>query len=67
MQHRIEVDYDLCESNGLCEDVAPQVFRVEDDDTLTVLVDFVADDDLDDVQRAIDRCPKQALRLVDDQ
>lgn len=67
MQYRIEVDYDLCEANGLCEDVAPQVFRVEDDDTLTILTETVAEADRDDVDRAIERCPKQALRWADDQ
>lgn len=67
MQYRIELDRELCESNGLCEDVAPQYFRVEDDDTLTIISETVADGDVELVERAIDRCPKQALRLVDDQ
>ena len=34
---RVVVDYDLCESNALCMDAAPEVFEVRDDDFLYVL------------------------------
>ena len=34
---RIVVEYDLCESNGLCEEAAPELFRLGDDDNLYVL------------------------------
>ena len=31
---RVVVDWDLCESNGLCMAAAPEVFQLQDDDTL---------------------------------
>ena len=34
---RIEVDWDLCESNGVCMGIIPEVFQLGDDDMLTVL------------------------------
>jgi ferredoxin len=34
---RIEVDWDLCESNAVCMGILPDVFQVGDDDMLTVL------------------------------
>jgi ferredoxin len=34
---RIVVDWDLCESNGLCMAAAPEVFELQDDDTLMIL------------------------------
>ena len=34
---RIVVDYDLCESNAICMQVAPDIFEVRDDDFLYVL------------------------------
>ena len=34
---RIEVDWDLCESNGVCMGIIPEVFHLGDDDMLTVL------------------------------
>ena len=36
---KIVVDYDLCEANALCMEAAPEVFRVEEDDTMTVLIE----------------------------
>ena len=41
---KVVVDYDLCEANALCMKAAPEIFRVEDDDTLTVLIDAVPGD-----------------------
>ena len=34
---RIVVDYDQCESNAICMQIAPDVFEVRDDDFLYVL------------------------------
>ena len=31
---KIKVDFDLCESNALCEAIAPDVFELDDDDFL---------------------------------
>ena len=37
MTKKIEVDWDLCESNGVCMGIIPEVFQLGDDDMLTVL------------------------------
>ena len=34
---RVEVDYDLCESNAICMGIAPEVFEVRSDGYLYVL------------------------------
>lgn len=62
---RIEVDRLLCEANGICETLAPRVFHVNDEDLLDIMVDRVDPADLDAVEEAVRRCPKQALSLVD--
>lgn len=36
---KIKVDFDLCESNALCEAMAPEVFELDDDDYLVVKTD----------------------------
>ena len=41
MTKKIEVDWGLCESNGVCMGIIPEVFRLEDDDTLTILQEDV--------------------------
>ena len=37
MGYRIQVDFDLCESNAICMQIAPEVFEVRDDDFLYIL------------------------------
>ena len=55
------VDYDLCEANALCMEACPEVFRVEDDDTLTVLMDEVPEELRAKLQDAERLCPRQAF------
>ena len=33
---RVTVDRDLCEANGVCAGLVPQVFRLDDDDELHI-------------------------------
>jgi ferredoxin len=60
---RIRVDYDKCESNALCEDAAPEVFRLGDDDNLYVLQEEPDESLRAKVEEAVRRCPKQALAI----
>ena len=60
---RVTVDWQLCESNGFCAEVAPQVFDLRDDDNLYVLVDEPGPSQLPQVEEAVRRCPRQALKL----
>lgn len=64
---RVAVDWGLCESNAVCEGIAPHAFNVGDDDKLTVLVDEVDVADQSLIESAVLACPKQALRLVESQ
>jgi ferredoxin len=60
---RIRVDYDKCESNALCEDAAPEVFHLGDDDNLYVLQEEPDESLRAKVEEAVRRCPKQALSI----
>ncbi|RNL79544.1 ferredoxin [Nocardioides marmorisolisilvae] len=62
---KIKVDFDLCESNALCEALAPQNFEIDDDDFLQILDENVTDENRDAVQQAIAACPKSAISLVE--
>ena len=62
---RVVVDYDLCESNALCMAAAPEVFEVRDDDFLYVLDENPPDELRSKVELAVQRCPKQAIKLED--
>ncbi|HUE61321.1 MAG TPA: ferredoxin [Acidimicrobiales bacterium] len=62
---RVVVDYDLCESNALCMAAAPEVFEVRDDDFLYLLQENPPEELRPKVEEAVQRCPKQALRIED--
>lgn len=60
---KIVVDWDRCEANAVCMRAAPEVFRVDDNDNLHVLVEDVPPELLAKVEKAVRGCPKQALSL----
>ena len=66
MGYRVVVDYDLCESNAICMQVAPEVFEVRDDDFLYLLNETPGDDLRAKVEESVQRCPKQAIAIADD-
>jgi ferredoxin len=62
---RVVANYDLCEANAVCVRCCPEVFRLEEDDTLTILLDEVPETLRSGVERAVRGCPRQALTLED--
>ncbi|MCY4036642.1 MAG: ferredoxin [bacterium] len=66
MGYRVVVDYDLCESNAICMQVAPDVFEVRDDDFLYLLTETPGDDARGRVNEAVQRCPKQAISVAEE-
>jgi ferredoxin len=62
---RVVVDFNLCESNALCVDAAPEVFEVRDDDLLYVLDEHPDEALRAKVEAAVRVCPKQAIKIED--
>jgi ferredoxin len=60
---RVAVDRDLCEANGVCAGLAPEVFDLDDEDYLHILAAEVPPPLAGAVRSAVVSCPKQALRL----
>ena len=63
---RIVVNRELCESNGVCVTVAPDLFVIDERDKLHVLVEQPSPDQLENAKTAVRRCPRNALSLVED-
>ena len=63
---RVVVNSDLCESNALCMDAAPEVFEIRDDDLLYVLDDHLPEALRAKVEQAVRACPKQAITIAED-
>jgi ferredoxin len=63
---RVVVNRDLCEGNALCVKEAPEVFALGDDDQVQILAERPDQSLAAKVDRAVRRCPRNALALVQD-
>ena len=62
---KLVVDYDLCEANAVCVKTAPDMFRVDEQDKLHLLVTDVDEAHMEKAKAAVRRCPRRALTLVE--
>lgn len=65
VSQKIVVDFGLCESNGVCMGIIPEVFDLDDQDYLHVLTDDVTPDNEQLVRESVRQCPRQAIAIVD--
>ncbi|MFF5985964.1 ferredoxin [Prauserella flavalba] len=63
---KVTVDRTKCTGLGICEAVAPEVFEVDENGDLVLLTATVTADRLDEVRSAVEGCPTEALRLVEE-
>jgi len=63
---RVVVDFDRCQSNAVCMDVAPEIFEVRDDNLLYVLAEKPAEVMRPKLDEAVRRCPTQAISIAED-
>ncbi len=63
---KVNVDFDLCESNAVCMGVAPEVFEVRDDDYLYILDENPGEELRPKVEEAVRSCPKAAISIAED-
>lgn len=59
----ITVNRDLCEANAVCCGLVPAVFELDDDENLVIKQPNPPEELLPKVQKAVERCPKNALEL----
>jgi ferredoxin len=62
---KILIDYNRCESNARCMQVAPDIFEVRDDDMLYVLEENPPESARERVLKAVQVCPKQAISIIE--
>lgn len=63
MTKKIEVDWGLCESNGVCMGIIPEVFHLDDEDMLHILQSEVTPETEERVRDAVRQCPRQAISI----
>lgn len=65
---RVIHDRRKCQSMGVCESLAPEVFELDDHAELVLLTNGEVDDaQLASVRAAVGGCPNEALRLAEDE
>ena len=62
---RIIVDFDRCRSNGVCVDLAPEIFEIRSDGYLYLLKEEASGSELVLAEEAVHGCPTQAISLSD--
>jgi ferredoxin len=63
--YRVRLDEDLCQGHAMCELEAPDVFKVPKRGVVEIVDPEPPDEIREDVERAIDMCPTQAISLID--
>ena len=56
---------DTCIGCGLCVDLCPEVFEMVDEETVSVKVDEVPEDQADCARSAAEDCPVEAISIED--
>lgn len=60
---KVEVDRELCQGHGQCQESAPEVFEVRDDGFAYVLRDADTPELIAKTQEASSRCPVDAVLM----
>lgn len=63
---RVVVDFDLCEANARCMETAPEVFKVDDEDMLHILIERPGEELRGRIEEAVRLCPRQAISIKED-
>lgn len=60
---RVIVDFGRCDAHGSCVEECPEVFALDDEDNLHVLVAEPGEELRPQVEAAARMCPKAAIRI----
>ncbi|HYC21581.1 MAG TPA: ferredoxin [Candidatus Bathyarchaeia archaeon] len=60
---KVVVDFDKCNSNAVCQSVAPEVFEVREDNFLYILQENPPENLRAKVQAAVRSCPTKAISI----
>jgi ferredoxin len=57
------VDKDICIGCGLCTDICPDVFSMDDDGKAIATDDEIPEDSIDSAKDAESQCPVEAIKV----
>lgn len=65
MSVNVAVDRDKCITSGMCTSIAPEIFQIGDDGTLSILIQDLSPELAEKADNAVLCCPVEALSLQD--
>jgi ferredoxin len=60
---KIVVDFDKCDSNGVCCGIAPDLFELDDQNFLVIKQEEPGDDQRATLEEAVRNCPTEAISI----
>ena len=60
---KVVVDLSKCDLHGLCVEAAPEVFEIDDNGVLKVLIESPGEDLRAKVEKAVRECPTGAITI----
>ena len=62
---QVKIDFELCQSHGVCMEEAPQVFQVLDDGMVSLLLEEPPEALHERVRVAVRCCPSGAISIAE--
>lgn len=62
---KVVVDFESCQSHGLCTQAAPELFEIRDDGFLYILEETPGESLRGKVEKAVRECPTGAIKIED--
>lgn len=63
---KVRVDHDLCNGDGICEEICPEIFEIREDGLAYVKEEEVSKDLEEAVRDAAEQCPSEAVIIEED-
>jgi ferredoxin len=63
---KVKVDKELCTGDGICVDLCPEVFEMNEDNQADVIVDEVPEEEEEACRDAIESCPESCINIVEE-
>ncbi len=60
---KIVVDFDKCDSNGVCCGIAPDLFELDDQNFLVIKQEEPGEDQRATLEEAVRNCPTEAISV----
>ena len=58
----VRIDEELCTGCGLCEETCPDIFKMDEDKDIAILIKTDYDEyDEECIQEAVESCPSEAI------